>query len=100
MSMTARVPVPTGGRQRDCRRYRYTFLRHDDERAVAAFELFLGSDDSACDLARILLDRSDAELVELWTDGRLLLRLHKAPARPDGSQGESPRDSKKTGAAT
>ncbi len=80
MSMTARAPVPTEGRQRDCKRYRYTFLRHDEERAVAAFELFLGSEDSAYELAKVLLDRSEAELVEVWSDGHMLLRLVKTPA--------------------
>ncbi len=72
--------VLAGNRRRELAKYRYTFLDHaDEERAVAAFELFMSSEEDACKLAKELLERADSRYVEVWRDGRLVLRLAKLP---------------------
>ncbi len=72
--------VLAGNRRRELAKYRYTFLDHaDEERAVAAFELFVSSEEDACKLANELLERADSRYVEVWRDGRLVLRLAKLP---------------------
>jgi hypothetical protein len=73
--------------RRDCRRYRYTFLRENEERAVAAFELFLVSQDAACELANELIEKSEADAVEVWCEGRLLVRFVKMRRQSDALAG-------------
>ena len=55
--------------------YRFTFLGSDREQVVAALELFIASEDTACALANELLAKSAASFVEVWNDGRLVLTL-------------------------
>ena len=60
-------------------RYRYVFLSHpDDDRALAAFELFMESQDAARKLAQECLDKSHATIAEVWEDGRLVVHVAKA----------------------
>src|SRR5256885_2303003 len=55
--------------QRAMRSYRYTFLNHpDDERSLASFVLLSDSDETASDVAKDLLVKSDATCVEVWSD--------------------------------
>jgi hypothetical protein len=62
-------------------KYRYVFLRHpDDERVLAAFELFTESKDAAEKLALDCLNKSDATLVEVWSGGELILHVTRAEA--------------------
>jgi hypothetical protein len=77
MSATARAPAPDSQEGRECRLYRFTFWRRDDEQAIAAFELFLVAEEAAAKLASELLQRSGAELAEVWSEGRLIVRLVK-----------------------
>ena len=57
--------------------YRFTFLGSDREQVVAALELFIASEDTACALANELLAKSAASFVEVWNDGRLVLTLSR-----------------------
>ena len=77
MSAIASAPLPLTQDGRECRRYRFTFWRRDEEQAVAAFELFLVEKEAAAELASELLQRSGAELAEVWSDGQLIVRLVK-----------------------
>jgi hypothetical protein len=62
-------------------KYRYVFLSHpDDERAIAAFELFSESREAAEALALACLEKSPAALVEVWSDGRLVLHVDRTRA--------------------
>ena len=79
MSATARAPLSLAQEGRECRRYRFTFWRRDDEQAIAAFELFLVEKEAAAELASELLQRSGAELAEVWSEGQLIVRLVKPP---------------------
>ena len=57
--------------------YRFTFLGSDREQIVAALELFIASEDTACALANELLAKSAASFVEVWDNGRLILSLSR-----------------------
>src|SRR5215470_18873747 len=94
--MFARAQVPG----RDFRRYRFTFLRHNEERAVAAFELFLASQEGAGQLASELLGRSDAQFVEVWSDGQVIFRFDKMPQGKAAQIADAKRDQKSGFAAT
>jgi len=62
-------------------KYRYVFLaRPDDDRVLAAFELFTESNDSAQKVALECLEKSQATLVEVWSDGQLILHVTRAQA--------------------
>ena len=62
-------------------RYRYVFLKHpDDDRALAAFELFTESNDAAEKVALECLEKSQATLVEVWKEGQLVLHVTRAQA--------------------
>ena len=62
-------------------RYRYVFLAHpDDDRALAAFELFTESKDDAQKVALECLEKSQATLVEVWSEGQLILHVTRAKA--------------------
>jgi len=61
-------------------RYRYVFLAHpDDERALAAFEFFAGSVELAYRLAVECLSKSGAAVVEVGSDGQMILHINSAP---------------------
>jgi len=47
------------------------------EQIVAALELFIASEDTACALANELLAKSAASFVEVWNEGRLVLTLSR-----------------------
>jgi hypothetical protein len=80
MPSLARATIPDTEEVREPKRYRFTFLRRGEDRAVAAFELFLRSEDQAAELASELLHRSQAELAEVWSEGRAIVRLVKPAA--------------------
>jgi hypothetical protein len=62
-------------------KYRFIFLAHpDDDRALAAFELFAESPDVARGLAENFLDKSHAAVVEVWSEGRLILHVVRTRA--------------------
>jgi len=62
-------------------KYRFVFLANpDDERPLAAFELFAASPEAAHRLAAECLDKSPASLVEVWSEGRCVLHLSKVHA--------------------
>ncbi len=65
------------GLKPDFQSYRFTFLGSDREQTVAALELFIASEDTACALANELLAKSAARFVEVWNDGRLVLSLSR-----------------------
>jgi len=58
--------------------YRFTFLGSDREQIVAALELFIASEDTACGLANELLAKSAASFAEVWNGRRLVLTLSRA----------------------
>jgi len=65
------------GLKPDFQHYRFTFLGSDHEQIVAALELFIASEDTACVLANELLAKSAASFVEVWNDERLVLSLSR-----------------------
>jgi hypothetical protein len=79
MAGSARAPAPSAELPRHAlRSYRYTFFdRPDDDRALAALVLLADSDEDAGELAKQLLEKSDAAIVEVWSDGRLVVRMGK-----------------------
>jgi hypothetical protein len=76
--VSASIPNRQQSLRRGTRTYRYTFFNHPGEtRALAAVELVSESDQAAASVAAELLSKSYALYVEVWSEGRFILRLGK-----------------------